>query len=73
MKRINLVKTDDKKTSVGSITQTPTGLQLEGVGIGVFNSLKRAYGADPPKDSELFAILADGWSNGPVMSVTEEV
>jgi hypothetical protein len=72
MSTINFVKSDNPKQKLGSIRQSPTGLQFDGVGQQVFNSLKRAYGADPPKDATLFSVLASGWSNGPVKTVVTE-
>lgn len=72
MSRIDFVKTDSPKTNVGSIQETPFGLKFEGVGASVFNSLKKKYLNQPPTDAKLFSILASGWSNGPIKSVTTE-
>lgn len=72
MRRIDFVKTDDPKTKLGFIRETPLGLEFDGMGTSVFNSLKRAYLSRPPTDARLFAVLAEGWSNGPVKTVTVE-
>jgi len=71
MKTIKFVKSDDPKTVLGSIKETRMGLLFSGAGEQVFRSIKRVYGADPPKDSAIFNVLAKGWSNGPVMVVVE--
>ena len=72
MRRIDFVKTDDPKMKLGHIRETPLGLEFDGVGTQIFGSLKRAYWSHPPTDARLFSILASGWSNGPVKSVTTE-
>lgn len=72
MRRIDFVKTDSPKTNVGWIKETPFGLQFNGVGTSIFQSLKKKYLNKPPADDKLFSILASGWSNGPIKSVTTE-
>ena len=72
MRRIDFVKTDNPKTKVGFIRETPMGLNFDGVGTSVFNSLKKAYLDNPPSDARIFSILASGWSNGPIKTVTTE-
>ena len=72
MSSIVFVKSDNPKTVVGWIKQTSGGLKFQGVAEGIFNSLKRAYNADPPKDADLFKVLAAGWSNGPVKTQVKE-
>ena len=72
MRRIDFVSTDDPKTKYGFIRETPMGLEFNGLGDTVFKSLKKAYLSKPPTDARLFSILAEGWSNGPIKSVTSE-
>jgi hypothetical protein len=73
VRQVDFVSTDDPKQKHGYIKETPLGLVFDGLGTSVFQSLKKAYLTKPPSDAKLFSILASGWSNGPIKTVTKEI